>query len=271
MTNLHIRMAVAGATGRMGRKLIRAQQKAEGVVLGAALLRSGSSMVGVDAGELAGIGRVGVTLSDTLEKVVDDFDILIDFTRPEATLRHLDFCVAQRKAMVIGTTGFDVAGQRAIHNAAQHIGIVFSANFSVGVNLVLKLLEKAARVMGDSSDIEIIEAHHRQKVDAPSGTALAMGNTIASALGRDLKDCAVYDRGGRTGARDPISIGFATLRAGDIVGEHSAMFVDIGERVEITHKASSRMIFASGAVRAASWLYKHDKGMFDMQDVLNLK
>ncbi|MCP1065520.1 4-hydroxy-tetrahydrodipicolinate reductase [Serratia symbiotica] len=270
MTCSHIRMAISGVSGRMGHQLIRAVQQAEGLVLGAALSRPGSSLVGVDAGELAGIGTVGITLSDSLDKVVDDFDILIDFTRPEGTLRYLDFCVAQRKAMVIGTTGFDDAGKQTIRNAAQHIGIVFAANFSIGVNLVLKLLEKAAQVMGDSSDIEIIEAHHRNKVDAPSGTALAMGEAIAGALGRDLKDCAVYAREGHTGERDPRSIGFATLRAGDIVGEHSAMFVNIGERVEITHKASSRMTFASGAVRAASWLYKHDKGLFDMHDVLSL-
>ncbi|CAI0724936.1 Dihydrodipicolinate reductase [Serratia entomophila] len=270
MTDSHIRIAIAGAGGRMGRQLIQAVQQAEGVVLGAALSRPGSSLIGVDAGELAGIGALGVAVSDGLDKVVDDFDILIDFTRPESTRGYLEFCVAHRKAMVIGTTGFDDAGKQAIRDAAQHIGIVFAANFSVGVNLVLKLLEKAAQVMGDYTDIEILEAHHRHKVDAPSGTALAMGEAIAGALGRDLKDCAVYAREGHTGERDPKSIGFATLRAGDIVGEHTAMFADIGERVEITHKASSRMTFASGAVKAAIWLHGRDKGLFDMRDVLNL-
>lgn len=209
-------------------------------------------------------------MSDSLDKVASEFDILIDFTRPESTLGYLEFCVAHHKAMVIGTTGFDDAGKQAIRAAAQHIGIVFAANFSVGVNLVLKLLEKAAQVMGDYTDIEIVEAHHRHKVDAPSGTALAMGEAIAGALGRDLKNCAVYAREGHTGERDPKSIGFATIRAGDIVGEHTAMFADIGERVEITHKASSRMTFASGAVRAASWLRSRDKGLFDMRDVLSL-
>ena len=196
--------------------------------------------------------------------------MLIDFTRPEGTLAHLAFCVSHHKAMVIGTTGFDDAGKAAINAAAQQIGIVFAANFSVGVNVVLKLLEKAAKVMGDYTDIEIVEAHHRYKVDAPSGTALAMGEAIADALGRDLKQCAVYAREGHTGERDPQSIGFATIRAGDIVGEHTAMFADIGERVEITHKASSRMTFANGAVRAAVWLSERDNGLFDMRDVLGL-
>ncbi|MGK2698336.1 4-hydroxy-tetrahydrodipicolinate reductase [Serratia surfactantfaciens] len=271
MKDSQIRIAIAGAGGRMGRQLIQAVQQAESVVLGAALSRPGSSLIGVDAGELAGIGALGVKVSDSLEKVASEFDILIDFTRPESTRSYLDFCVAHHKAMVIGTTGFDDAGKQAIRDAAQHIGIVFAANFSVGVNLVLKLLEKAAQVMGDYTDIEIVEAHHRHKVDAPSGTALAMGEAIAGALGRDLKSCAVYAREGHTGERDPKSIGFATIRAGDIVGEHTAMFADIGERVEITHKASSRMTFASGAVRAAVWLYNRDKGLFDMRDVLNLE
>ncbi|AGB81005.1 Dihydrodipicolinate reductase [Serratia rubidaea] len=270
MTDSQIRMAIVGAGGRMGRQLIQAVQQAQGVVLGAALERAGSSLVGADAGELAGVGALGVIVNDDLAKVADDFDVLIDFTRPEGTLAHLAFCVQQRKAMVIGTTGFDDAGKAAIAAAAQHIGIVFAANFSVGVNVVLKLLEKAAKVMGDYTDIEIVEAHHRHKVDAPSGTALAMGEAIADALGRDLKQCAVYAREGHTGERDPQSIGFATIRAGDIVGEHTAMFADIGERVEITHKASSRMTFANGAVRAAVWLSKHQNGLFDMRDVLEL-
>ncbi|GAA3587611.1 4-hydroxy-tetrahydrodipicolinate reductase [Gibbsiella greigii] len=270
MTDSQIRIAIAGAGGRMGRQLILAVQQAQGVVLGAALERPGSSLIGSDAGELAGAGALGVPVSASLESVADDFDILIDFTRPEGTLEHLAFCVAHHKAMVIGTTGFDDAGKAAIKEAAQQIGIVFAANFSVGVNVVLKLLEKAAKVMGDYTDIEIIEAHHRHKVDAPSGTALAMGEAIADALGRDLKQCAVYAREGHTGERDPQSIGFATIRAGDIVGEHTAMFADIGERVEITHKASSRMTFANGAVRAASWVSKQEKGLFDMRDVLGL-
>lgn len=271
MTTSCIRMAISGANGRMGRQLIQEVQQVEDVILGAALSHPDSIWVGVDAGELAGIGKVGITLSDNLDKVVDDFDILIDFTHPESTLKYLDFCVAQRKKIVIGTTGFNDSGKKSICNAANHIGIVFSANFSIGVNLVLKLLEKAAQVIGKSSDIEILEAHHRNKVDAPSGTALAMGEVITNVLGRDLKDCAVYSRNGHTGKRDPKSIGFSTLRAGDIIGEHSAIFGDIGERVEITHKASSRIVFARGAIRAASWLYKYNNGLFDMQDVLGLK
>jgi len=270
MSNADIRMAVVGAGGRMGRQLIQAVSDAEGVVLGAALERLGSSLVGADAGELAGTGTLGIKVHADLAAVVNDFDILIDFTRPEGTLAHLAFCQKHHKGMIIGTTGFDDAGKAAIKQASESIPVVFAANFSVGVNVVLKLLEKAAKVMGDYTDIEIVEAHHRHKVDAPSGTALAMGEAIADALGRDLKECAVYAREGYTGERDPKSIGFATIRAGDIVGEHTAMFADIGERVEITHKASSRMTFANGAVRAAKWLSAHKSGLYDMRDVLGL-
>ncbi len=265
-----IRVAIAGAGGRMGRQLIQAVVQMEGAALGAALEREGSSLVGVDAGELAGLGTLGVIVQDSLDAVRDDFDIFIDFTRPEGTLTHLAFCRQHGKGMIIGTTGFDDAGKAAISAAAQEIGIVFAANFSVGVNVMLKLLEKAATVMGDYTDIEILEAHHRHKVDAPSGTALAMGEAIAGALGRDLKTCAVYAREGHTGERVPNSIGFASLRAGDIVGEHTAMFADVGERIEISHKASSRMTFANGAIRAAIWLKGKKSGLFDMRDVLSL-
>ena len=270
MSNADIRMAIVGAGGRMGRQLIQAVSDADGVVLGAALERSGSSLVGADAGELAGVGTMGIKVHDNLDAVANDFDILIDFTRPEGTLAHLEFCQKHHKGMIIGTTGFDEAGKAAIKQASEVIPVVFAANFSVGENVVLKLLEKAAKVMGDYTDIEIVEAHHRHKVDAPSGTALAMGEAIAGALGRDLKECAVYAREGHTGERDPKSIGFATIRAGDIVGEHTAMFADIGERVEITHKASSRMTFANGAVRAGKWLSSHKSGLYDMRDVLGL-
>ncbi|MBB3305800.1 MULTISPECIES: 4-hydroxy-tetrahydrodipicolinate reductase [unclassified Enterobacter] len=265
-----IRIAIVGAPGRMGRNLIQAVQQAEGVALGAALARSGSSLLGVDAGELAGIGKTGVIVSDDLQKVVNDFDVLIDFTRPEGTLEYLAFCRQYNKAMVIGTTGFDEAGKAAIRAAAEEIGIVFAANFSVGVNLVLNLLQQAAKVMGDYADIEIVEAHHRHKVDAPSGTALAMGEAIADAMKWNLDEHAVYAREGHTGERKAQTIGFATVRAGDIVGEHTAMFADIGERVEITHKASSRMTFANGAVKAASWLKNKKSGLYDMRDVLDL-
>ncbi|MCG8707550.1 4-hydroxy-tetrahydrodipicolinate reductase [Brenneria sp. 4F2] len=271
MKDSMIRIAVAGAGGRMGRQLIQAVEQMQGAVLGAALERQGSSLVGADAGELAGLGKSGVSVSDSLDAIRNDFDVLIDFTRPEGSLAHLAFCRQHHKSMVIGTTGFDEQGKAAISAAAQEIGVVFAANFSVGVNVMLKLLEKAATVMGEYTDIEIIEAHHRHKVDAPSGTALAMGEAIAGALGRDLKTCAVYAREGYTGERDPKSIGFATVRAGDIVGEHTAMFADIGERVEITHKASSRMTFANGAVRASIWLKDKKSGLFDMKDVLGLE
>lgn len=270
MHDAQIRVAIAGAGGRMGRQLIQAVVEAEGVTLGAALAREGSSLIGTDAGELAGTGALGIRVGESLAAVVDEFDVLIDFTRPDATLDYLAFCRQHGKRMVIGTTGFDEAGKAAIGAAAQDIGIVFAANFSVGVNLVLKLLEKAAKVMGDYADIEIIEAHHRHKVDAPSGTALAMGEAIADTMQWKLDEHAVYAREGLTGERQANTIGFATVRAGDIVGEHTAIFADIGERVEITHKASSRMTFAKGAVRAAQWLDGVEKGVFDMRDVLSL-
>ncbi|WP_312055352.1 4-hydroxy-tetrahydrodipicolinate reductase [Pantoea brenneri] len=266
----NIRIAIVGAPGRMGRHLIQATQQTEAVELGAALARPGSSLIGSDAGELAGTGKNGIIIADDLRAVIDDFDVLIDFTRPEGTLDYLAVCREHGKAMVIGTTGFDEAGKAAIRAAAEEIAIVFAANFSVGVNLVLKLLEKAAKVMGDYADIEIIEAHHRHKVDAPSGTALAMGEAIADAMQWKLDEHAVYTREGHTGERQPQTIGFATVRAGDIVGEHTAMFADIGERVEITHKASSRMTFANGAVKAAFWLKDKKSGLFDMRDVLDL-
>ncbi|WP_380182113.1 4-hydroxy-tetrahydrodipicolinate reductase [Kalamiella sp. sgz302252] len=269
MKDAHIRLAIVGVTGRMGRQLVQAAHEAQGVSLGAALAREGSSLIGSDAGELAGIGALGIKVSDRL--VADEFDVLIDFTRPEGTLEYMAFCRQHQKAMIIGTTGFDEAGKAAIKAAAQEIAIVFAANFSVGVNLVLKLLEKTAKVMGDYADIEITEAHHRHKVDAPSGTALAMGEAIADAMAWDLNEHAVYSREGHTGERKPQTIGFATVRAGDIVGEHTAMFADIGERIEITHKASSRMTFAKGAVRAAEWVKSRKTGLFDMRDVLNLE
>jgi 4-hydroxy-tetrahydrodipicolinate reductase len=265
------RIAITGAAGRMGRALIEATQQADGLDLTVALERPGSSVIGSDAGELAGIGALGVTVSDDVAKVTDKFDVLIDFTRPEVTAGNLAVCQQAGKRIVIGTTGFSDAQKQEIQKASQAIAVVFAPNMSVGVNLCLKLLEMAAKVMGEYTDIEIIEAHHRHKVDAPSGTALRMGEVVAAALGRDLKDCAVYGREGHTGERERKTIGFETIRAGDIVGEHTVMFADIGERVEITHKASSRMTFANGAVRAAGWLMQHGKGLFDMQDVLGLR
>ena len=266
-----IKIAVTGAGGRMGRTLIEAVTGTEGMMLGAATERPDSSLIGTDAGELAGIGANGVILSDSLSKVTDDFDVLIDFTAPAASMAHLEICRSHGKFTVIGTTGLSDENKARLQEASSDIGIVFAPNMSVGVNLCLKLLDLAARVMGDEVDIEIVEAHHRHKVDAPSGTALRMGEVVADALGRDLKTCAVYGREGHTGERDRGIIGFETIRAGDIVGEHTVMFADIGERVEITHKASSRMTFANGAARAAGWIMARGKGLYDMQDVLGLK
>lgn len=265
------RIAVMGAAGRMGKTLIEAVQQAPGAGLTAAVDRPDSTLVGADAGELAAIGRIGVPLSGDLDRVVDEFDVLIDFTHPTVTLKNLAFCRKHNKAMIIGTTGFSVEEKQLLAEAGKDIPIVFAANFSVGVNLCLKLLDTAARVLGDDVDIEITEAHHRHKVDAPSGTAVRMGEVIADALGRDLKKVAVYGREGQTGARARETIGFATVRAGDIVGDHTVLFAADGERVEITHKASSRMTFAKGAVRAALWLDGREPGLYDMQDVLDLR
>ncbi|MEZ2746695.1 4-hydroxy-tetrahydrodipicolinate reductase [Halopseudomonas bauzanensis] len=265
------RIAVIGAAGRLGKTLIEAIQQAEGASLTAAIERPQSSLIGADAGELAGVGKLGVNVVGDLNQVLGDFDVLIDFTHPTSTLVNLDICRAAGKAMVIGTTGFSDAEKQQIADAAQQVPVVFAPNFSVGVNLTLKLLDMAARVMGDEADIEIIEAHHRHKVDAPSGTALRMGEVVADALGRNLQEVAVYGREGQTGARDRNTIGFATVRAGDVVGDHTVLFATEGERVEITHKASSRMTFAKGAVRSAIWLGERASGLYDMQDVLALR
>jgi 4-hydroxy-tetrahydrodipicolinate reductase len=265
-----IRVAVSGAGGRMGRTLIRALAEAPGLVLTVATEQAGSSLIGTDAGELAGIGRTGVAVSGALEPVLEVFDVLVDFTSPAATLAHLAVCRQGGRRMVIGTTGLDPAQRDSIAAAAGEIGIVLAPNMSVGVNLCLKLLQVAATVLGGDADIEIIEAHHRHKVDAPSGTALRMGEVVARALGRDLEQVAVYGRQGHTGPRRRDSIGFETIRAGDVVGEHAVWFASEGERVEIVHKASSRMTFARGALRAAAWLQARPAGLYDMQDVLGL-
>ncbi len=265
------KILVNGAAGRMGRNLIRAAHESDNVILGAATERQGSTIIGADAGELVGLDKMHITLTDDIYSVLDLFDVCIDFTAPVVTLENIKVCRSAGKKMVIGTTGFTDAEKKIISDAAADIAIVFAPNMSVGVNLSFKLLDIAARVLGNNVDIEVIEAHHRHKVDAPSGTALRMGEVIADALGRDINECAVYGRQGQTGERKRETIGFETIRAGDIVGEHTVMFADIGERVEITHKASSRMTFAKGAVRAAEWLVNHDKGLFDMQDVLGLR
>lgn len=265
------RIAVIGAAGRMGRVLIEATAQGEGTCLGAAIDRPESSLIGSDAGELAALGRLNVPVTGDLEAALAGVDAVIDFTHPSSTLKNLALCRAAGKPMVIGTTGFSPEEKQYLAEVAQDIPIVFAANFSVGVNLCLKLLDTAARVLGDDVDIEIIEAHHRHKVDAPSGTALRMGEVVANALGRDLQKVAVYGREGQTGARARETIGFATVRAGDVVGDHTVLFAAEGERVEITHKASSRMTFAKGAVRAALWLEARPAGLYDMQDVLGLR
>ncbi|CAB9540230.1 4-hydroxy-tetrahydrodipicolinate reductase (EC [Bathymodiolus brooksi thiotrophic gill symbiont] len=242
-----IKIAVTGASGRMGQTIIEAINQTNGVELG-----------------------VKLNKGDDLNSVLNQFDILIDFTRPEATLDYLAICMPANKAIVIGTTGFDDAGLATIDNAAKKIPVVFAPNMSVGVNLSFKLLDMAARVIGHDADIEIVEAHHRHKVDAPSGTALKMGEVVANALGRDLSKCAVYGREGIEKPRDKETIGFSTIRGGDVVGEHTVSFFMDGERVEITHKASSRMTFANGSVRAANWLEGKSAGLYSMKDVLKI-
>lgn len=270
MTNKVTRIAIAGSGGRMGRMLLEAVAQDSQAVLAAALEVTGSPQVGRDAGEMVGAPR-GVLISDNPEQVLAGCDVLIDFTRPEGTLQHLAMCRRLKVRMVIGTTGFDEAGKKAIADAAREIGIVFAPNMSVGVNVTLKLLEMAAKAMGADHDIEIIEAHHKHKVDAPSGTALKMGEVVAGAMGKKLADCAVYAREGHTGERKPGSIGFATIRGGDIVGDHTVMFAGTGERVEITHRSGNRVHYAQGALRAAHFLVAKPHGLYDMWDVLGLK
>jgi 4-hydroxy-tetrahydrodipicolinate reductase len=265
-----LRIAIAGASGRMGRMLIEAVQAAPDTELVGALDVAGSPAIGSDAGAYAG-QLTGVVIQSDLGKALLDADVLIDFTRPEGTLRHLAYCAAHGVKLVIGTTGFDDAGKAAIRAAAEKTAIVFAPNMSVGVNVTLKLLEMAAKSFSEGYDIEIVEAHHRHKVDAPSGTALKMGEVIADALGRDLKDCAVYGREGVTGERDPSTIGFATIRGGDIVGDHTVLFAGIGERIEISHKSSSRVTYAHGSLRASRFLAEKSTGLYDMQDVIGLK
>jgi len=265
-----VRAAIAGVSGRMGRALLEAVAADPDCALHAAIDRPGSPLVGQDAGAAWG-GASGVSVSDQPAAALSGAQVLIDFTRPEATFGYLDACAAAGVPLVIGTTGFDAAGKARIDEAAKRIPIVFAPNMSVGVNLLMKLAELAAEVLQDGYDIEIIEAHHRHKVDAPSGTALGLGQAVARAIDRDLASCAVFGREGVTGERDPKTIGFATVRGGDIVGDHTLLFAGIGERVELTHKASSRATFAQGALRAAKWLQGRAPGLYDMRDVLGLK
>jgi 4-hydroxy-tetrahydrodipicolinate reductase len=265
-----IRVAISGAAGRMGRSLIQAAHQYKGIIIGAASEHPDSTFIGRDAGELVGIGTLQVPIVSDLSEKKEAFDLLIDFTRPEVSQANLALCREYRKAMVIGTTGFTLEQRQRITMAAGDIPIVLAPNMGVGVNLCLKLLEIAARALGDTVDVEVVEAHHRHKIDAPSGTALRMGEVVAETLGWELDECAVYGRQGLSGERPGKSIGFSSLRAGDIVGEHTVMFVAEGERVEISHKASNRMIFALGALRASHWVSSKPPGLYDMQDVLGL-
>jgi 4-hydroxy-tetrahydrodipicolinate reductase len=264
-----LKIAVAGASGRMGHMLIEAVQAGDDTTLSGALDRADSASIGTDAAAFLGAPSA-IAIASDLSVGLAGADVLIDFTRPEATLTHLAYCAEHGIKMVIGTTGFDQAGKDAIAAAAQKTAIVFAPNMSVGVNVTMKLLELAAKSFSHGYDIEIVEAHHRHKVDAPSGTALKMGEVIAGALGRKLDDVAVYAREGVTGERDPSSIGFATIRGGDIVGDHTVLFAGIGERIEITHKSSSRATYAQGSLRAARFLRDRQTGLFNMQDVLGL-
>lgn len=264
-----LKLAITGVTGRMGRAVVQATTDNPEIQLSAAVQRPGSSALGMDAGELVGVGTLGVPISESLENA--DFDCLVDFTLVDSALENLRFCRANNKGIVIGTTGFNEQQQLEIKAAGSDIPVVWAPNMSVGVNLCFALLEQAAAVLGDQADIEIMETHHRHKLDSPSGTAIRMGEVIANTLGRDLEQCAVYGRQGVSEPRDRNTIGFATTRAGDVVGEHTVLFASEGERVEITHKASSRQTFAKGALRAATWLKDQPSGFYDMQDVLGLR
>jgi len=264
-----IRLAIAGASGRMGRMLIEAALADPALQIAVALDRADSAEIGRDCGDFLG-RRTGVPIETSLDRLADA-EVLIDFTRPEGTAAHLDACVRHGVKMVIGTTGFDDAGKAAIRAASAAIGIVFSPNMSVGVNATFKLLEVAAAILAAGYDVEIVEAHHRHKVDAPSGTALKMGEVIAAAQGKALRDLAVYAREGVTGERKGGTIGFAAVRGGDIVGDHTVLFAGTGERIEITHRAGSRMPYALGSMRAARFVAGQPRGLFDMHDVLGLK
>ncbi len=263
------RIAIAGASGRMGRMLIEAVLASTDCVLSGALDVADSPALGQDAAAFLGQAS-GVTIGADIRAGLSDAQVLIDFTRPEGTLEHLRVCRELGVQLIVGTTGFTEAGKAAITAAAEDIAIVMAPNMSVGVNVVMKLLATAARALGEGYDVEIVEAHHRHKVDAPSGTALAMGEVIAGALGRNLEDCAVYGREGTTGERDEQTIGFATVRGGDIVGDHTVMFCGTGERIEIAHKSASRATYAKGSLRAVRFLARQPRGLFNMDDVLGL-
>jgi 4-hydroxy-tetrahydrodipicolinate reductase len=264
------RIAIAGASGRMGRMLVEAVMNASDATLAGALDIPSSPAVGIDAAAFLGASS-GVAITPDLRQGLANAQYLIDFTRPEGTIEHLRVCRELGVKMIIGTTGFTDEQKAEINDAARDIAIVMAPNMAVGVNVVFKLLAQAAKALKEGYDIEIIEAHHRHKVDAPSGTALKMGEVVAEAVGRDLKECAVYGREGVTGERDPSTIGFATIRGGDVVGDHTVLFAGIGERIEITHKSSSRATYAQGSLRAVRFLSQQPHGLFGMDDVLGLK
>ncbi len=263
-----LRLAIAGCNGRMGIALIQAAIITDDVKITAATVSPKSELVNTDIGIIAGVAPLNIKPFDNLASIIDDFDVLIDFTTPDATLTHLHLCRQYGKKIVIGTTGFNAEQKTVVQEMSQEIAIVFAPNTSVGVNLCYELLKQAAKVLGENADIEIVEAHHRQKVDAPSGTALKMGEVICDTLKRDMNKVAVYGRHGITGQREDKSIGFSSIRAADIVGEHTVIFASHGERLEITHKATSRATFANGALRAAKWLDSKRVGLYTMADVL---
>ncbi|MGM8898161.1 MULTISPECIES: 4-hydroxy-tetrahydrodipicolinate reductase [unclassified Psychrobacter] len=265
-----INVGVIGAGGRMGRMLIEAVQDNPQTSLSAAIERQGSSLVGADAGEVAAIGRLDIKVVDDLSAVIDDIDVLIDFSLPDATEQNMQICAEHQVAMVIGTTGFSTQQEQVLFEASKHTAIVYAGNYSTGVNLSLKLLNMAAKAFGTDADVEIIEAHHKHKIDAPSGTAYMMAEAVAEARGQNLKDVAIYGREGQTGAREIGTIGIHAIRGGEIIGDHTVMFIADGEVVEITHRARARMTFAAGAVRAATWIIQQQAGQYNMQDVLGL-
>ena len=265
-----IKVGVIGAGGRMGRMLIEAIQENAQTMLNAAIEREGSSLVGADAGEVAAIERLDVQIVDDLVSVIKDIEVLIDFSLPDATEQNMQICAEHNVAMVIGTTGFNEQQEKVLQEASKKIAIVYAGNYSTGVNLSLKLLEMAAKAFGTDADVEIIEAHHKHKIDAPSGTAFMMAEAVAEARGQNLKDVAIYGREGQTGEREKGSIGIHAIRGGEIIGDHTVMFIADGEVVEITHRARARMTFAAGAVRAATWVIQQGNGQYNMQDVLGL-
>jgi len=268
--NKSINVGVIGAGGRMGRMLIEAVQNNPQTTLKAAIERQGSSLVGADAGEVAAIGHLNVQIVDDLAAVINDIDVLIDFSLPDATEKNMQVCAEHNVAMVIGTTGFNEQQEQVLAKASEKITIVYAGNYSTGVNLSLKLLGMAAKAFGNDADVEIIEAHHKHKIDAPSGTAYMMAEAVAEARGQNLKDVAIYGREGQTGERESGTIGIHAVRGGEIVGDHTVMFIADGEVVEITHRARARMTFAAGAVRAATWVVEQEVGQYNMQDVLGL-